>query len=118
VGASPEEMDKIMKETGLGFCLDFGHALCYAAWARKPWAGVIADFLKLKPKVFHLSDGDVDSLKDAHEHLGTGNYDLGTMIRMIPEDGCVALETNHDSREHLDDFQRDVDYFRRMRNGC
>jgi len=112
VGASPEEVRAIRSATGLGFCFDIGHAICYANAAARPWPPVIEEFLAMAPALYHLSDGDAAALTDAHEHLGAGTFDLPRIIRRIPPDAAVCLETRKDSATDLDDFARDVAYFR------
>lgn len=112
VGASPEEIERILKETGLGFCFDFGHAICYAAWKKSGGNQVVDQFLALKPKVIHLSDGDVNSEKDMHLNFNCGNFNLGEIIHKIPVDVPVSIETHKASKENLDDFLKDAVYFR------
>ncbi|HRR40868.1 MAG TPA: TIM barrel protein, partial [Syntrophales bacterium] len=92
IGASPEEVSLLLKETGLQFCLDMGHALAYAAWAKRNPDVVLDEFLTLRPKMFHLADGDRDSFVDQHRNLGRGNYDIGGMLQRIPPGACLTLE--------------------------
>lgn len=113
-GASPQEIDTVLKATGFGFCLDFGHAICYAAWAKLPWAKVLDAFMRLSPSLFHLSDADAASVIDDHRHFGEGNYDLRAIMRRIPDGSFVTIETKHDHPDHLDDFKRDVDHLKRL----
>jgi len=113
IGSSPDEMAQMLGETGLAFCLDIGHAICYAAWAGADFNSVWADFLKLSPRMFHLGDGDMASHTDAHLSLGAGNFDLVRIIRRIPAGAVVCLETEKHAPSNLDDFERDVVYFRK-----
>lgn len=113
-GASPEEIKTLLKATGFGFCLDFGHAICYAAWAKLPWERVIDAFMESSPSLFHLSDADAASVIDDHRHFGEGNYDLRAIMGRIPEGSFVTIETKHDHPDHLDDFKRDVDHLKRF----
>lgn len=116
LGASPEEMERLLHETGLGFCLDIGHAICYAAWAKNKFEVVIERFLKLNPIVFHLSDGDISSQTDSHLNFGKGNFDLYRLIEMIPYNAYVSIETNKDKKSNLKDFKNDVTIFKKMCN--
>jgi deoxyribonuclease-4 len=111
LGASPREIDQLLKGTGRGFCFDSTHAICYAQSAKLPWKNVLKDFMLLKPVIFHICDGHYAE-KDAHLHLGDGEYDLDHIIRMLPLDGMVSLETPKDSRDNLNDFIKDVGIFR------
>jgi endonuclease IV len=108
LGASPQEIKRVLAETGLRFCLDFGHAICYAVSFKKDWKEVIGEFMKFKPSVFHISDGNAQSPKDQHLHLGKGNYDLCWLLSQVPQGAPLAIETQKDSKEDLDDFQGDV----------
>ncbi|KHE90629.1 MAG: sugar phosphate isomerase/epimerase [Candidatus Scalindua rubra] len=114
VGASPGEIEQIIEETDLGFCLDIGHAICYAAWAQIGWGNVVDQFMKLGPKVYHLSDGNMNSHKDLHLHYGDGDYELSKIIKLIPSDVYVSVETDKDPELHLNDFERDVNYLKNL----
>ena len=114
IGSSPEEIKNILDKTGLEFCCDIGHAVCFAVWAKRPWEDVVREFLAFKPSIFHLSDGNVETRDDDHEHLGKGNYDLAKMASMIPTDSYVSIETKKASNENLDDFREDVEFLRRI----
>jgi len=113
-GDTSEEIQELMRSIGFGFCLDFGHASCYAAWAKKDWQGVIEGFMKLQPRLFHLSDGDIHSMVDHHQHLGTGNFPLKAMLAFLPKDAYLTLETPHDHKDNLDDFPKEVDMVRSL----
>jgi len=111
LGASPEEIQQLLQSTGQGFCLDFGHAICYSVAAGKDWKEVIESFLKFKPSMYHLSDGSY-GVRDEHEHLGVGKFDLSYLIKLIGTDQCVSIETRHDRQDSLDDFVIDVQRLR------
>lgn len=111
-GDSVEEIQQLMQAIGFGFCLDLGHAACYAAWAKKSWHQVIGDFMRLGPQLFHISDGDIHSPVDRHLHLGAGSFPLKQMAAFLPKNAFLTLETPHDSGDNLDDFLKDVDFIR------
>jgi deoxyribonuclease IV len=110
IGASPEEVSLLLRETGLQFCLDLGHAIAYSAWARLQPEDVIDAFLDLCPIVFHLSDGDIHSMTDQHMNLGRGNYNIGGLLKKIPPGSCLSLETEKSPQLNLRDFEEDVQY--------
>jgi len=112
VGSSPEEIKRIIVETGIGFCLDIGHAIYYSSWANLQYENVIDSFLVLKPHVFHLSDGDMNSKIDLHLNLGAGNFELTTILQKIPREACITIETNKDLAMNLKDFELDVIYLK------
>jgi RimJ/RimL family protein N-acetyltransferase/sugar phosphate isomerase/epimerase len=114
VGASPSEIESLVLETGLGFCLDIGHALCYAAWAKIPYEDILDRFLKLNPHMFHLSDGFMGSHTDSHTNFGFGDYPLPHIIKIMPVNAFVTIETNKNLTLNLKDFQDDVNYIRKL----
>ena len=113
-GSSPEEIKKIIEETGSGFCFDIGHAI-YSANAIKvdPWK-YINMFLDLKPKMFHLTDGDFNSVYDKHDHFGKGSFDLKKIISYIPSKTIITLEIEKKYKDNLKDFEQDVLYLKRL----
>ncbi len=110
VGDTPEEMKKILDATGMGFCLDFGHAIKYAIAAGKDHRTVLDAFQVFSPSVYHLSDGQMDNTQDQHLRLGEGEFDLSDLLSRVPESGMVSLETEKDSKDNLyssaQDFQK------------
>jgi endonuclease IV len=111
LGASPEEIRSLLAATHRGFCLDFGHAICYSVAAKKDWKSVLDEFLTLKPSMYHLCDGFYKP-KDAHEHLGEGEFDLPYLTKLIDPNKNVSLETKKNSQDSLDDFIGDVNRLR------
>lgn len=114
VGSSPEEIEKIMAETGIGFCLDIGHAIYYSAWAGLKYEEVIDKFLKNSPSIYHLSDGDVNSQTDLHLNFGEGNFELAWILQKIPTGAYITIETNRNMAMNLKDYKRDVIYLKRL----
>lgn len=107
-GTSPDEISLVMNEAGVGFCLDIGHAICAANARKVAPLDYINDFCMLRPKMYHLSDGSFDGNVDEHLHFGDGDYDLATLLAYIPDDSLITVETDKDSKENLDDFERDI----------
>jgi len=111
LGASPRDLRRLLESTGRGFCLDFAHAICYSVAAGKDWKDVLAEFLRLKPSMYHLCDGFF-SAKDTHEQLGAGEFDLPYLIKLIDQDKHVSLETKKNYKDSLDDFVLDAQKLR------
>ena len=93
VASQPNDFIKILSETNVGLCLDFSHVICSANAARQNPIHFLERFLSLQPGLFHFSDGDYNSDRDIHMHLGTGSFPLAKLAGMIPDDGMVLLET-------------------------
>ncbi|MFA5034387.1 MAG: TIM barrel protein [Candidatus Margulisiibacteriota bacterium] len=113
-GHSPEAIALIVKETGAGFCLDLGHAICSAnAQRREPFA-YLKEFIALKPKLFHLTDGDSQSDRDSHRHFGRGNYDLPKLLALIPAESKITVETIKSDPASLNDFVADLEVLKHV----
>ncbi|MGL4595658.1 MAG: TIM barrel protein [Thermoguttaceae bacterium] len=108
-GATLEEIKYIRSETGCGFCLDFGHAVCAAnALGKEPYQ-YIDRFLALQPTMFHLTDiEDMASVYDTHLSLGAGTFDIARTLKRLPDGAWVTFETDKKSQENLDDFEKDM----------
>lgn len=110
-GATLAELERVVGETGCGFCLDIGHAVCAAnAQGLEPYAYVAELNSRLRPAMFHLSDVvDMSSPYDAHPHLGTGRLDLSRLCREVfPAAARISVETVRDSMSDLEDFRKDA----------
>ena len=114
-GATPEEMKLLLRETGAeGLVLDFGHALYAANALGRPHSELVEGFLELNPGIFHLNDGPRNAVRDVHENLGKGSFDLSYLVGCIPEGTAVTLETPRSSEEGFSDLVSDVMYLRAM----
>ena len=113
-GASIEEIKKICQNTNLGFCLDIGHALCYANSIKIDPYKYLEAFNKLKPRCYHLSDGDIHSEIDMHLNFGNGNYDFAKIFDIIKKNRPIAIETKKQSEKNLNDFVKDVKWLNKL----
>lgn len=111
-GHSPEQIEMIAEKSKVGFCLDFGHAICAANSKRVQPYDYINDFLSLNPKMFHLTDGDLKSEKDQHRHFGNGDFDISKMISLMPAGARITVETVKDETDNLNDFVRDMKFLK------
>jgi len=111
LGYTPEEIKYILNELQLDFCLDFGHAICAANSIKKEPFEFIKEFLVLKPRLYHLTDGDYTGEYDSHLHYGKGTFPIKELLKMLPEGVKVTNEAKHDSDLKLDDFKNDFFYF-------
>ena len=93
-----------MRETGAGFCMDIGHAVCSANSHNINPIDYIRSFIELEPKLFHLSDGDYAGIYDQHPHIGEGSFPLKDILRILPDNSRITIETIKGSNRNLDDF--------------
>lgn len=111
-GATLEEIKYIKDTAKCGFCFDIGHAICSANSQNKEQYSFLHELMSLNPTMFHLSDvKDMNSPYDAHPHLGTGELDIERLKREIfYSDAIISVETNKNSKENLDDFEKDIEW--------
>src|SRR3972149_7600029 len=113
VGCTPSEFQYgIEREVLNGMALDFGHASCAARSLGINAMDIIRGFMKFKPKIFHLSDGDALSERDIHLNLGKGDLNLTEFVSIIPEDSLLTIETPRNPLNRLDDFMKDILFLR------
>lgn len=118
VGASPDELQRLLEGTGFGFCLDIGHAVAYAAAVGIDGYELVERLRELHPPVYHLSDTRCASVQDQHLNLGQGDLDIARVLRGVPDDAFLTLETAKASEVTLDDFVEDVAFVKRARSSC
>lgn len=115
-GYSIEEVLKIIKEIGCGFCLDIGHAICSAnSLGEEPYT-YLENFNKLNPVMYHISGNYIDSSVDKHLHLNQGSYDYQKIFNIIKDGKYISIETNKDSKLNLNDFMKDVLWLKQISN--
>jgi sugar phosphate isomerase/epimerase len=108
-GYSPASIKYIMDNTRVGFCLDIGHAICAANAVKANRYEYIKRFIALKPKIFHLTDGENNGLEDKHLHFGKGDYEIERILTFLPADSSITIETEKDHADTLADYEKDVE---------
>lgn len=104
-------IDGIGKECG--FCLDFGHAICAANTLKREPLAFIDELKKLKPRVYHLTDGDFISEIDSHLHYGKGTFPLKELLEVVPDGSKVTNEAKRFNVETLSEFEEDTNNLRK-----
>ena len=110
IGWSPDEFKRVADAGVLtsGIVLDFGHAICAAFSLGRDYMELVNEFLLFKPRVFHLSDGNIASEKDCHLNIGQGNFKIADLISVVPENAYVTLETPRNNLNGINDFIKDI----------
>lgn len=110
-GITPEEIKRFIAETGAHFCLDFSHAICGANFYHKDVYQTLHAFTQLKPDMYHLCDGDINSDNDSHLHFGEGNYDLKRLLLdFTAPDALITMETGHGIPHDVQPWLDDINY--------
>lgn len=112
LGFTPEQI-KELTENKFGFCLDLNHAIKAAVSLKKDYKKYIKEFLKLKPAMFHISDGNLDQEKDEHLDIGKGEYDFKFLINCIKknESKYLTLET---PKDNLNSCKQDLENLKKL----
>lgn len=113
-GNSPEEIQYVMEKSGVGFCLDVGHAVCSARTRGIDYLDYIKKFLALDPVMYHFTDKEVDQELDQHLHFGQGTIDLKEVIKCLGKNPWITIEAQKDNQHSLDDFIKDSYYLKQI----
>lgn len=114
IGFTPEQI-KELTGNRFGFCLDFNHAIKGALSLKKDYKNYIKGFLKLKPAMFHISDGNLDQEKDQHLNIGEGEYDfkfLADCIKKSPVE-YITMET---PKNNPNSVEEDLENLRKLKS--
>lgn len=113
VGSTFEELKNIIDgiRKNVGFCLDFGHAICAANTYKAEPLAYIKKMMELNPRLFHLTDGDVKSELDSHLHYGAGTFPLKQLLALVPDGNMVTNEAKRFCVTNLSEFKTDSENF-------
>jgi endonuclease IV len=114
IGTTPEEIISIMDELLIGFCLDFGHAICAANSLKQNPLQFIQELLQLNPTMYHLTDGDYKGEYDSHLHYGQGDFPIKEILKLIRQDVKLTNEAKHNLNINLNDFKEDILYVKNI----
>jgi endonuclease IV len=106
VGFTPEQIKQLV-DNKFGFCLDFNHAVKASLSLGISYKTFIQDFLKLKPNLFHISDGKAGNFRDEHLAIGQGDYDFRFLRSCIDSSRSklVTMETPRKKGSLSDDIE-------------
>lgn len=99
------ELKAIIDFCKVGFCLDISHAINVAFHLKINYFNYIKKMLSLKPRVIHISDGEIKEKHDKHLNIGRGIFDFRRMKEIIAVSNAqyLTLETDR-SGDKLDGF--------------
>lgn len=115
LGYSAEAM-KALTGSKLGTCLDFGHAIKASISLKIDYKEIVQEFLKIKPKIFHISDGNFNTEKDEHLNIGAGVYDFKYFRNCIFNDSLklATLETPRRNDLSLEEDIKNIETLRQL----
>jgi deoxyribonuclease-4 len=113
-GYTPEQIQELMGNK-FELCLDLNHAIKAAVGLKKDYKKYIKDFLKLKPKMFHIADGTLKSGKDEHLNIGEGEYDFNFLANCVEKSNAkyVTVET---PRNNLNSLKEDLENLKKLKS--
>lgn len=116
IGYSPAQIEELIGDSDIGVCLDFGHAVKAAVSFGVDYRGYVQGFMRLEPRVFHVSDGKLSGERDEHMGIGEGEYDFGFLMRCVERNRSemVTMETPRVSQCSL---AEDVGNIKKLYNG-
>lgn len=117
IGSSPREIADMTNSLGIGFCLDFGHAIAAANSHKESLSVFISRFLDLSPVMYHLTDGELNSELDHHERYGEGSFPIAELLNFVPPGSRVTDEAMRDDRESLNEYLSDRSYVNTLLEG-
>lgn len=114
-GSSPEQIKRIVEESGCRFCLDFSHAVCAANHYGRDRIEDLKAYRQFNPCMYHMCDGDWNSDKDEHRHYGEGNYPLETLLNDYTDsETFITMETGHGIPTDIQPWIDDIMYLKRF----
>ncbi len=105
---TPQETKDFLKSTGKGLCFDIGHAIWAAIYLNEDYKKFIKEFLKLKPVHYHIGGLKINSKNlplEQRDHLPLNecDFDLKEVLKLIPNDAELTIETTTDPKKTLED---------------
>ena len=102
---TPEEMKKILKKAKCKFCLDINHAVVSAIELKKDYIKFLKEFIKLKPSHYHLGGQKLSGKKESHIALEESEMDLKEILKLLPKNAYITLETEPDIEKTEQDIK-------------
>lgn len=105
LGPTPEEMEKLLKETNAGLCFDINHAIETANFLKKDPILMIKDFIKLKPAHYHIGGQKFKRENKTHLSFQESEINLEEIFSLLPEDADITLEISTDEEKTAKDIE-------------
>lgn len=92
---TPKEIKEFITKSNKGFIYDLSHSIATANQLKKNKLKFIKDFLKLKPKHFHINGQNYNSPRDQHRSFKTAQHQMPNfkkILKLYPKDAEITLE--------------------------
>lgn len=95
--------EELMKINVSNYCLDVAHAIKAAKTLKYGPYELIEQIAELKPKITHVSDGNIDSEVDEHLNIGEGDFEFPTITSIVKgnQNIYITLETPKTTNKSL-----------------
>jgi len=108
-GSTYQELNSIIENCKVGFCMDIAHAVNTAFHLRKDPYVFIKQLARLKPNVIHISDAKYSGIHDEHLNIGKGELDFKKICAVIANTSAHFLTVETDKKKPgFKDFILDV----------
>lgn len=104
IGATVEEMKKILAETKLGFCFDINHAIEYSIQEGLDYWKILKEFEKLNPTHYHIGGENLSS-SASHLSLSKSDLDLDKIFGLVRKNAEFTLETEVGIESTINDLK-------------
>lgn len=104
---SPENAGRALSDTGKRLVFDVNHAIVAAGELGEDYMKFIERFLKLNPVHFHIG-GQKLGVGDGHLFFDESNIPVGEILKMLPSDAWVTIETGTD----VSRVEKDLEFLR------
>ena len=111
---TPEDTKEFMEKANVEFCFDINHAIETAVCTGTSYKEFIKEFIKLNPAQYHLGGQRFDKGSDgrilSHLSFQDSEIDLKEILKFLPEDAEITLETEHD----MEKTEKDIKMIRKV----
>ena len=107
---TPKQTKNFLKQTNKKFIFDLAHSILTSNYLKKDYEKTIKEFLKLKPKHFHISGQKLKSKKDNHNPLKKSDLDFKKILKLYPKNAEITLETN----PSIKNTEEDIEFIRKI----
>jgi len=107
---TPEQTREFLNQTKKNFIFDLSHAIAVSNKLKLNKEKTIKDFLKLKPKHFHLSGQNYNSKQDSHKSFKEVKLPYKKILTLYPKNAEITLEVT----KYIDKTKYDLEFMKKL----